>query len=136
MLQRVDDWPRRLNAFIRARQSQPYVYGVSDCACFAQAAILEMTGVDVMPGIVRPTSRIAAARFLLAGGYGDIEGLATRLLGPPLETAWLAGRGDIVSFEAAGERHLGVVTGSEAATPGEEGILWIPDVLWRHGWRV
>lgn len=136
MLRRFDDWPARLHAFVRARQSLPYVYGETDCASFAQAAILEMTGIDVMPGVVRPTSRIAAARFLLAGGYGDIEGLATELLGPPLESARLAGRGDIISFEANGECHLGVVTGLDAATPGKDGILWVHRALWRRGWRV
>lgn len=136
MLQRHDDWPARLHAFVRSRASMPYVYGTNDCCCYVQAAILEMTGVDVMPGVVKPSSRVAAARFILSGGYGDVEGLVSRVLGPPLQTPRLAGRGDVISFEEAGERHLGIVVGLDAATPARDGTIWVPRQIWRNGWRV
>lgn len=133
---RHSDWPRRLSALIRERRSLPYAYGHNDCFWFIHAAILGMTGADILPGVDRPASRYAAARFLVAGGYGDLEGLVTALLGPPLPTPKCAGRGDIVSFEHGGERHLGLVTGTGAATPGRDGLLWVPRVLWRTGWQV
>lgn len=136
MLRRRDDWPARLSAFVRAREHVPYVHGETDCACFCQAWIVEATGVDVMPGIDKPRSRIAAARFLVAGGFGDVEGLAAKVLGEPLPFPRLAGRGDIISFEAEGERHLAVVVDADAATPGRDGILWVPRVAWINGWRV
>lgn len=136
MLRRRDDWPARLHAFVRARASMPYAYTTNDCASFCQAAILEMTGVDVMPDVVKPTSGIAAVRWLITNGFGDAEGLATSILGAPLETARLAGRGDVVSFELADERHLAVVTGTDAATPGPKGIVWVPRDHWINGWRV
>lgn len=140
MLRRLDDWPGRLHALMRQRRFVPYAYGSNDCFWFCQAAILAMTGTDILPGVDRPASRMAAARFLVAGGYGDIEGLVTFLLGPPLASPKLAGRGDIVSFEAPrdpiNERHLALVDGTGAATPGRDGLIWVPRVLWRRGWRV
>lgn len=136
MLKRFDDWPERLSAFIRERRTLPYAYGSNDCCTMVQDWVLLATGTDLMPGVVRPTSRIAGARFLLAGGFGDVEGLATRLIGAPLTSPSLAQRGDVVSFFADGEMHLAIVAGGNAVTPTEQGIGWVPRVLWVRGWKV
>lgn len=135
-LRRYPDWPTRLAIFIRERRSLPYAYGRNDCCTWVQDWVLAATGTDLMPGVVRPASRIAGARFLLAGGYGDVEGLATRVLGPPLAGPKKAGRGDVVSFWADDEMHLAVVAGVSAATPAVEGLAWVPRALWRTGWKV
>jgi hypothetical protein len=140
MLRRLDGWPSKLHAFIRERRNMPYEYGVNDCFWFAHGAILAMTSVDIMPGVVPPTSRIAAAKYLLSQGYGDVEDLVTIKLGAPLASTRLAGRGDVVSFtteqDAHRERHLAVVDGVGAITPGRDRLRWVPRVLWRAGWRV
>lgn len=138
MLKRREDWPRRLHAFLRERRAQPYVYGSNDCFWFSHAAVMAMTDSDILPGVAPPMSRLAAARFLLARGYGDVEGLMTALVGPPRDSPKLMGRGDIVSFVngESDQPHLAIVTGSSAATPGRDGILWVPRMMWRRGWRV
>jgi hypothetical protein len=133
---RVEDWPARLAGFLRERRSLPYAYGTNDCCTFVRDSVRAITGIDLMPGLRPPTTRRAGARFLLAGGYGDVEGLATRVLGAPLASPKLAGRGDIVSFWADDEMHLAVVAGLEAATPAQEGLAWVPRTLWRSGWKV
>lgn len=114
----------------------PYAYGTNDCCTMVRDEVLAITGADLMPGLNPPASRIAGARFLLAGGYGDVEGLATRVLGAPLPTPKQAGRGDVVSFWADDEMHLAVVEGLQAVTPTEEGLAWVPRALWRNGWKV
>ncbi len=134
--ERVPDWPARLAAFIRERRSLPYAYGTNDCCTMVQDWITAATGADPMPGIVRPTSRIAGARFLLSGGYGDVEGLATSVLGQPLPAPRLAGRGDVISFWADDEAHLAIVEGVSAVTPTDLGLGWVPRGLWRLGWKV
>lgn len=136
MLQRHPDWPQRLSAFIRDRRSVGYEYGTNDCGCLVLDAIAALTGAVLIPSADRPTSRAAAARFLVARGWGDVETMMTALLGPPLATPRLAGRGDVVSFEAQGERHLALVAGTAAATPGRDGLLWVPRALWVNGWKV
>ena len=129
-------WERALIEFIGARRHAPYVYGRNDCCTFVRDAILAMTGTDVMPGIKPPTSRIAGARFLLSGGYGDVEGLATKVFGPPLAAPLRARRGDVVSFEADDEMHLAISVGVTAATPAMEGLARVPLDIWRNGWKV
>lgn len=136
MIQRLVYWPSRLSALIEARRHEPYAYGTTDCGCFVLDAILAVTGTDLVPPADRPTSRVGAARFLIARGYGDVESMMTALLGPALPTPKLAGRGDVVSFEAKGERHLAVCAGTAAATPGRDGLLWVPRALWLAGWKV
>lgn len=130
------DWPRRLDGFIRERRSRPYAYGTNDCGVWLLAWTLSATGVELLPGLVPPTTDRAAARFLLARGHRNIEGLATELLGPSLPSARLAGRGDMVSFEGGGDRHLAIVTGVVAATPGRDELLWVPRALWKRGWKI
>lgn len=135
-LQRHPDWPAALAALLRERRTTPYVYGATDCGCLVLDAIEAMTGTVLISPADRPTSRVGAARFLLARGYGDVEGMMTALLGPALPTARLAGRGDVVSFDAQGERHLAVCAGTSAATPGRDGLLWVPRALWLNGWKA
>lgn len=135
-LKRRPDWPRRLDAFIRERRSHPYVYGANDCGIWLLAWVAAATGIELLPGLTPPTTARAAARFLLARGHRDVAGLAVELLGPPLPTPKLAGRGDVVAFEQGGDRHLAIVTGAAAATPGRDGILWVPRPLWQRGWKI
>ncbi len=129
-------WERALVEFIASRRHVPYAYGHNDCCTFVRDAVIALTGTDVMPGVEPPTSRIAGARFLLAGGYGDVEGLATKIFGQPLGAPGFAGRGDVVSFEADDEMHLAVSIGVMAATPALEGLAWVPLEIWRNGWKV
>lgn len=135
-LTRRPDWPRRLDDFIRERRSRSYAYGRNDCGIWLLAWTQAATGVELLPGLVPPTSARAAARFLLARGHRDVEGLAFELLGAPLPSPRVAGRGDVVSFEGAGERHLAIVTGAVAATPGRDTLLWVPRSLWKRGWKI
>lgn len=139
-MKRYEDWAKRLHALIRVRRHTPYSYGFNDCFWFAHAAVMAMTGTDILPGVTPPTSRMAAAKFLINNYSGDIEELLTARLGPPLATSRLAGRGDLVTFEPFydpfNERHIAVVDGRGAVTPGRDGLLWAPRVLWRSGWKV
>lgn len=142
MLRRLDGWPSLLHAFIRSRRNTPYEYGVNDCFWFAQGAIFAMTGTNILPNVDPPKSRIAAAKFLLSRGYKDVGDFVTALLGQPLKSVRLAGRGDLISFvpitpaAEIEEQHLAVVDGVGAVTPGRDGLVWVPRVLWRAGWRV
>lgn len=134
-LTRFEDWANRLSAFFRERQAMPYAYGTNDCGAFVKAGILAMTGEDVL-AIPLPKSRMAAARFLLAGGNADVTALVTRVLGAPLASPRFAGRGDVVAFDQGGEPHLALAASIAAATPARDGMVWVPRVLWRVAWKV
>lgn len=135
-LRRREDWPNRLSSFLSARRHLPYAYGANDCAGWVLDWTLESTGVDLMPGVKRAESAVAAAKFLLSRGHRDIEGLAFEVLGSSLSSPRLARRGDIVSFHADGEMHLAIVAGASAATPANEGLAWVPRAFWVNGWKL
>lgn len=139
------DWPARLDRFIGERRSLPYVYGRNDCGVWVLDWAREACGVELMPGFVPPTSARGYRRYLAGRRLHSIEGLALEVLGPPLSSSRLAGRGDVVSFAfdapedgmgGEGERHLAIVTGVEAATPGRDHLVWVPRRLWKLGWKI
>lgn len=135
MILRRIDWPQRLSTYINERRSMPYAYGTNDCGSFVVDGIAALTGRLLVPMEDRPTSQFAAAKFLVPFG-GSVETWMDTLLGTRLPTPKLAQRGDVVSFEAAGEFHLALVAGTDAATPGESEILWVRRALWHAGWKV
>jgi hypothetical protein len=135
VLVRLDRWPERLSMFLQERKAVPYAYGTNDCCSIVQDCILAITGTDVFPGVVRPTTQVGAARFLLERGFRTPEDLADALL-EPLPTPNLAQRGDVVSFEIEGEFHLAIVTGSSAETPTTGGLAAVPRAMWRNGWKT
>lgn len=47
-MQRLADWWPRLQAVVTAFDGQPFVWGATDCACFAAACVEAVTGRDVM----------------------------------------------------------------------------------------
>ena len=93
MLRRLDDWPARLHAYIRARHDMPFAWGSQDCCTFAISGGVEaLTGVLLWPDVARPTTEFGAARFLVERGYRDPSDLASELFGSPLSTPRLAQR--------------------------------------------
>lgn len=136
MLQRLPDWPRRLDAFIRERRSQPFAWGVNDCCTFAEGAVRAQTGVALLAGLARPATRFGAARFLRRRGHRDVAGLATELLGPPLDSPRLARRGDVVCFFGGVADTLGICTGAHVCAPGRAGLEFLSRSVVRDAWRV
>lgn len=133
---RQPDWERRLQAVLQSWRHKPYAYGTTDCACLAHAAVLAVTGVDLLPDAERPTSWIGAAKFLIARGYVSVEDMVDKLVGPPLHSAALARRGDLVSYAASDERHLAVCVGRYALAPGPDDLMRIPMAAWVNAWKV
>jgi cell wall-associated NlpC family hydrolase len=133
---RREDWPERLAAFIEAARARPFSWGANDCMLFAADAIAAMTDVDLAAGFRGAYADEAGANAVLAP-YGGIAGLLTAILGPPLDTPALAQRGDVVIFPGESGDTAAVVTGSAAAVflmPGR--LRSAPLALCRQAWRV
>ena len=135
-MNRLEDWPERLAAYVDARRSALFVWGEHDCVLFAAGAIEAITGVDVA----------ADAR----GGYSTgpqalrwlddrpLEAVVTRRLGQPVSGAF-AQRGDValVTSDYPGFDHaLAVVLGPHLAVPGARGLVYrrLTDAI--VAWRV
>lgn len=136
MLVRLPDWEKRLIATVNERRLTPYVYGATDCACFVQAAVEAVTGVVLMGGIEKPKGWIGAAKFMIAHGWESVEDMINEVVGPPLAAPSLSRPGDIISFMAIGEPHLGVRVGDTALSPADKGLEAIGAQCWVHAWKI
>lgn len=90
---RHSQWRTRLLAWAQTVRGQPYVWGKTDCAALARAALQEMFCRDVAPQIPHWTSKRTALRVLR-----DMGGIDAVLLGLGAEVVTLpfARAGDII----------------------------------------
>lgn len=139
-MRRFEDWPTRLDRFLLARKSEPFVWGKNDCCLFAADAILAMTGEDF------------AVRF--RGKYDDLKGAVKILheLGKSpdsiselpvdfgLEEVPIAyaQRGDVVLIDEQFGESLGIVAldGTSIAAPGIEILIFAPISVGKKAWRI
>ncbi|MGO4326729.1 hypothetical protein AB4Z48_18035 [Cupriavidus sp. 2TAF22] len=131
---RLEDWPRRLAAFIEARQARAFSWGDSDCCLFVCDAIEAMTGAD--PG-ARWRGLYASekgARRVLRDNSG-VTGIATMVLGAPQPPA-LAGRGDVVRIDTPYGEALAVCLGGLIAAQGLNGIEFLAASEAKAAWKV
>ncbi len=119
-------WRTRLLAWAQAVRGQPYVWGQTDCAALARAALYEMFCRDVAPQVPTWTSKRTALRILNI--VGGIDALL-RSLGAEVVTLPFVRAGDII-VTAPDDRTdpLGMLIYTDpwcvSATP-ETGVAWV-----------
>lgn len=128
---RAEHWPETLAAFIEARRTTAFEWGVTDCTLFAADAVEAITGVD-------PAKQYR-------GKYADQKG-ALRLIKDagslsalvPLASISLpfAGRGDVVLVEMDTGEALGVHIGRTIAAQGPDGLVFLPVASVVAAWRT
>lgn len=135
-MQRLEDWPARLAAFVDAARARPFRYGEWDCCVLAADWVLACTGADVMaPWRGTYRDKRSAVRILARlGGLHRTGGHV--MLGEPIP-ALQARRGDVVLREdpALGPA-LGICLGARAAFPGPSGLVFRPVKECRQAWRI
>lgn len=138
--ERYEDWPEKLEGFLRAAQAKAFVRGSWDCALFAVAAGEAMTGIDFGADYrARYETREEADDLIAANGHADLLTLADSVLGSRLAGVMLAQRGDIVAFETPEGFALGVVDLSGrrfAAVSHDKGLIRVPLSSASFGWRL
>jgi hypothetical protein len=134
-LVRLPDWQPRLVALVNERRLVPYAYGENDCWHFARAGIEAMTGTLLFPEMTPYRGWVGAAKMLIANGWETVEDGVTALLGPPIDPNE-SRPGDVVSYEAVGDRHLAMRVGDAALTPSLEGLTVIERARWCRAWSV
>ncbi|EJL77363.1 hypothetical protein PMI15_04685 [Polaromonas sp. CF318] len=135
---RYPDWPRRLTEHLAAVKRTPFIWGQHDCCTFAAGAVIAMTGTDaIAPWRGKYTSQRGAARFIAAAG--GLHALTCTVMGEPMQTPALAGRGDLVMFEMVepyGPQALGICVGAQIAAPGPQGMVLLPISVASAAWKV
>lgn len=107
-LMRLQDWPERMDAFLRAAQARPFAWGRWDCCLFALAHADTITGsrhFDHFKGLCHDQDSARAA----LDGLGGLEAALDGLFGPRLENTNFAQRGDIVTYDSGNGPALGIV---------------------------
>lgn len=133
---RLPGWETRLALLVEEARHRPYTLGEHDCFRMACRAVEALTGVDRWPEFAGyRTKREALA--LLARHGSSFEAAFDWFFGGGRIEARAARRGDLVCVQSEdGEKHLGVVTGQDAAFLAPEGIRWVRISACVCGWRV
>lgn len=127
-LQRVQEWPQLLNAFIDKHRDLPFTWGSHDCCLFAGSAVYLMTGVDPAESWRGKYNSVASAMHLAqVRGCFSVAEIAQSMAnqyGIPNCPPMMAGRGDLMLFKSnsiEGLGHtLGVVDGNVIYSPGHD----------------
>lgn len=133
-MQRFEDWPTRLAAFIEARLERAFSWGEADCCLFVCDGVEALTGHDPAArwrGLY--TSEKGARRLMRDNG--GVRGLAALAFGPPVVTA-MAGRGDVVLIDTPAGEALALHAGNVIAAQGEHGIEFHPIGAAKAAWKI
>lgn len=131
---RLPDWPNRLSSFIEARLARAFSWGESDCCLFVSDAVEAMTGVDPSARWRGLYKTEKGARRLMRDN-GGVAGVATLVLGPPIQPA-LAGRGDVVLIDTPDGEALALCIGAQVAAQGRSGIEFHERAAAKAAWKV
>lgn len=102
--ERVDDWPERLDAYLRAARRRAFSRGRHDCVTFVAGWCREATGVDPARGLGLRYRTVEGAVSTLRRLGGTLEDAAAARLaecGFPEIDPGRARRGDVVFLRAA-----------------------------------
>lgn len=127
---RREDWPRRLQDFVRARRAMPFEWGSQDCVCLAADWVEDCIGVRIERGW---TDAVSAMREIKA--RGGLRNAVSDVLGPEID--WrIAQRGDVALIVVDGRESMAVCVGEHALGASEHGALLHPMVDAVCAWRV
>ena len=141
-MNRFQDWPLRLEAYLSFVSEDAFAWGSNDCALFACNVARELTGVDLAEkfrGKYHTKAGAYAALKKFSGG--GLESIATKMAAehgmkevPPL----MAQRGDIVLLETTQGPTLAIVSmdGIHVTAPGPASLELWPLDKGRRAWRV
>lgn len=131
-MMRNENWPRHLSAVIRASFGRPFSWGENDCCLFAADCCVAVCNVDPAEQYRGKYKTEAGAKRKLKELHGS------------LEAAWdayferidvkQAGRGDVVLYDGAMGKTVGVLWAGDVWSITEDGAARVacePKIAWR-----
>ena len=133
---RHDNWPRHFYDFLAERNAMPFAWGSNDCALFAAACVQAISGHDIASAYVGLYDN-AAGTLSVISQAGGLQAICQQHLGDPIPVA-MAQRGDVVYIQhpQTGRDCLAICCGNELASPGPDGLLYVPVSNGIMAWRV
>ena len=131
---RVDHWPELLADYIAAADKKPFVWGASDCLCFALRWHKIATGIDreAEHGAIRWRTKRAAYARLKRMGCANLSDLGRLIFGNEARPAQL-GRGDIAVTQ---QDSFGIVIGTQVIAAGDGRLVALPLLDCKTGFRI
>lgn len=130
---RLDDWERRLNAYLAAPGRDVFEWGKNDCALFAAGAVDAITGTHPAPEFLNVyTDQRGAAEALRELGDGTLfRTFDTRF---PRKEPGFAQRGDLIWAQEA----VGVCMGKNGVFLQLDipGFAFLPRSDFKYAWEV
>lgn len=134
-MNRLRDWPVRIDALVNECRRTPFAWGVHDCCQFARRFIQAQTGEDPAAfwGLAPyATATQAKAELARLGGLAALP-LHAGLREVPVR---FAQRGDIVLVRQGRRRALAGCMGAEIAAPSKAGLESLPIGVAINAWRI
>ncbi len=140
---RCQDWPEKLDEYIRKNNGRKYEHGKFDCVLFGADIIKIMTacrhgaGEDILTGIKYKDMKSAVTLLKRMGGLFEMTSVQMKEKGYWEVNPRLAHRGDIVGFmtKAHGET-IGVCVGTDIVSPGKTELVYLPMTEAVIAWRI
>lgn len=138
-LQRLHDWPVRLDRILSTARYVTFEWGQFDCALFVCACIKAMTGADPGAPYLRTYANEAGAIAIYGGDLAAFAATKAAALGMPEVPVPYARRGDVV-FVDNGTLHgaLGIIglDGRFALCASDTGMVMVRIDRWKRCWQV
>lgn len=136
---RVYNWPSKFADLIESRRYDSFVWGKSDCVCFAADCVRALTGFDFLESYRGKYNDEASALQIIAG-YGTLEAGLEAVLKPINATRCdtkVAMRGDLVLIEIDGRQTAGIWAGRHALAPlPGRGLCEVPENFVKACWGI
>lgn len=134
---RLNNWPEKLNQFIKHNESRPFKWGSFDCFQICAKSELAIKGQSTWPDIISDQDLTALQTYKILKKHGasslwDLIDLRMTRWDSPNQ----AKRGDWVGHYVNREESLGVLVGDKIACVGLNGILFKNMSEAITAWRV
>ena len=137
---RIEGWEQRLQTVLVDTRVRTYRQGQADCIRLVCECVEAITGQSLWPRWSGKYDDRRGALVLIAKTADYEKPYLTRAVSNVLRVepcaVALLQRGDVVEWNETDGPHLGVVTGTEAAGFGPDGLYFVPVRSCAHGWRV
>lgn len=133
---RRPDWPRLLDAYVDDHRRRPFQWGEHDCGTFLANWVVLVAGWDPLAAVRgRYHSRVGWHRVRRKDGWRDGAEVFERAFGDTIDLNF-AHRGDGVSVPTADGPAMGILLGDMIASPGLDGLEFVPRDHAMLVWRV
>lgn len=130
---RVENWQQALWFCVEDWRHRSFCWGEHDCARFAAAAVLAVTGEDVLPALGQYASETEADTIL--ADRGGLAAAVDQIIGPRQDII-AARRGDLIQLTDRMGGALAVSVGLNAVALTQHGLREFPMREHRYSWRV